>query len=111
MHASGNRLGEFWEVDKLADLPHLMEISLMNNPMFRKPMYRAAIIKRLPALIILDGKEITPEERNRIEVAGFQDQKPPPMIHFAQYPTVKVPVKLNAVNFDGVFNNFKVYQE
>ena len=33
------------------------------------------------------------------------------MIHFAQYPTVKVPVKLNAVNFDGVFNNFKVFQE
>ena len=32
------------------------------------------------------------------------------MIHFAQYPTVKVPVKLNAVNFDGVFNNMKMYQ-
>ena len=73
LFASGNRLGEFWEVDKLADLPHLMEISLMNNPMARKPMYRVAIIKRLPALIILDGKEITPEERSRIEVAGVQD--------------------------------------
>ena len=33
------------------------------------------------------------------------------MIHFAQYPTVKVPVKLNAVNFEGVFNNMKVFQE
>lgn len=33
------------------------------------------------------------------------------MIHFAQYPTVKVPVKLNAVNFDGVFNNIKAYAE
>ena len=77
--------------------------------MSRKPMYRNAIIKRLPALIILDGKEISPEERNRIETAGMSEQKPPPMIHFAQYPTVKVPVKLNSVNFDGVFNNMKMY--
>jgi hypothetical protein len=40
-----------------------MEIALLNNPMTRKPNYRIAIIKRLPALIILDGKEISPEER------------------------------------------------
>lgn len=60
---SGNRLAEFWEVDRLSELPHLMEMSLMNNPMSRKPNFRNAIIKRLPALIILDGKEITPEER------------------------------------------------
>lgn len=42
---------------------------------------------------------------------GIQDQRPPAMIHFAQYPTVKVPVKLNAVNFDGVFNNLKLFQD
>ena len=114
---SGNRVPEFWEVDRLSELPHLMEISLMNNPVARKPNYRTAIIKRLPALIVLDGKEITPEERMRIEQATGgttlmgpgQDQKNAPMIHFAQYPTVKVPVKLNAVNFDGVFNNIKAF--
>lgn len=84
----------------------------MNNPMSRKPNYRNAIIKRLPALIILDGKEISGEERQKIELSGMQgDQKPPPMIHFAQYPNAKVPVKLNAVNFDGVFNNVKMFQE
>ena len=87
--------------------------------MTRKPNYRLAIIKRLPALIILDGREITPEERQRIEQSGgiigpsgltADGQKPPAMIHYAQYnPGVKVPVKLNAVNFDGVFNNMKIY--
>lgn len=112
---------EFWEVDRLSELPHLMEIALMNNPVSRKPNYRNAIIKRLPALIVLDGKEITPEERQRIEQAAgmmiggaggaMVDQKAPPMIHFAQFPTVKVPVKLNAVNFDGVFNNIKAFSE
>lgn len=34
------------------------------------------------------------------------------MIHFAQYPSVKVPVKLNNVNFEGVFNGGKIqYQD
>jgi len=33
------------------------------------------------------------------------------MVHFSQYPTVKVPVKLNAVNFEGVFNNIKLFQD
>lgn len=114
LFVSGNRIPEFWEVDRLSELPHLMEIALMNNPVSRKPNYRTAIIKRLPALIVLDGKEITPEERMRIEQSGGMmpgDQKAPPMIHFAQYPTVKVPVKLNAVNFDGVFNNIKAFSE
>jgi Leucine-rich repeat len=114
LFVSGNRIPEFWEVDRLSELPHLMEIALMNNPVSRKPNYRTAIIKRLPALIVLDGKEITPEERMRIEQSGGMmpgDTKAPPMIHFAQYPTVKVPVKLNAVNFDGVFNNIKAFSE
>lgn len=34
-----------------------------------------------------------------------------PLVHFQQYPTVKVPVKLNPVNFDGVFNNMKFQME
>jgi len=64
---TGNRIQEFYEVDRLGELPHLMEISLMNNPMSRKPNYRIAIIKRLPSLIILDGKEISSDEKMRIE--------------------------------------------
>jgi len=42
----------------------------MNNPMSRKPNYRNVIIKKLPALIVLDGKEISQEERQRIEMIG-----------------------------------------
>ena len=81
LFVSGNRILEFWEVDRLSELPHLMEISLMNNPVSRKPNYRTAIIKRLPALIVLDGKEITSEERMRIEQVGGMmpgDHKAPP---------------------------------
>ena len=84
LHCGGNRLAEFWEVDRLADLIYMMEISLMNNPMTRKPQYRLNIIKKLPNLIVLDSKEITIDERNRIETSQMYDiQKAPPMIHYA----------------------------
>lgn len=66
-------MAEFWEVDRLADLVYLMEISLMNNPMTRKPQYRLNIIKKLQNLIVLDSKEITMEERNRIETSQIYD--------------------------------------
>jgi protein phosphatase 1 regulatory subunit 7 len=69
LHCGGNRLAEFWEVDRLAELIYMMEISLMNNPMTRKPQYRLNIIKKLPNLIVLDSKEITIDERNRIETS------------------------------------------
>ena len=62
-------------------------------------------------MIVLDAKEITIDERNRIETSQMYDQqKAPPMIHYSQYPTAKVPVKLNSVNFDGVFNNNSMQQ-
>lgn len=72
------------------------------------------VIKRLIPLMVFDGKEITNEERKRIEGAtGMIDPKQgqAPLVHFQQYPTVKVPVKLNPVNFEGVFNNVKFQME
>jgi len=43
----------------------------MNNPMTRKPQYRMSILKKLPNLIVLDGKEILADERNRVEVSNI----------------------------------------
>ena len=68
-YGGGNRLAEFQEVDRLAELVYLMEISLANNPMTRKPQYRHNVIRKLQNLIVLDGKEITIDERNRIETS------------------------------------------
>lgn len=107
----GNRIGDFWDVEKLENCPKLMELCLTSNPIAKKPMYRASVIKRIPCLLILDSREISPEERERVENVMLQEAKAPPMIHFSQYPTAKVPVKLNSVNFDGVFNNLKMFQD
>ena len=59
--------GELFEVEKLAELPQLLDLSMIANPIARKPNYRMVVIKRLMQLLVLDGKEISPEERKRIE--------------------------------------------
>lgn len=108
LHASGNRLAEFWEVDRFSELNFLMELSLFNNPMTRKPQYRQNITRKLTNLLVLDGKEVLPEERMVIDPNGqFQTQKIAPMIHYQPFQQQKMQVKLNSVNFDGVFNNQK----
>lgn len=68
------------------------------------------MIKRLLSLLVLDAKEVTIDERKRIEGSGIvmDPKSQQPLVHFQQYPTVKVPVKLNPVNFDGVFNNVRM---
>jgi len=88
-----------------------MELCLTSNPIYKKPMYRASVIKRLPNLLILDTREISGEERERIDSVMMHEAKAPPMIHFSQYPAAKVPVKLNSVNFDGVFNSMKSFAD
>lgn len=96
-----NRIQDFVEVERLRDLPNLMELVLSNNPIVRKIPYRLNVIKRLPQLMFLDAQEINNEERERVELA--QETKPPPLVHLIPQPTQKVPVKLTSVNFDAVF--------
>jgi len=103
---SGNRLTDLFELDRLYDFERLEELVLTGNPITRKNMYRLSVIKRLPTLRVLDDKDVTQEERERVEIAQEVKQQPP-LVHLAQMPTTKVPVKLTSVNFDGVFSGMK----
>ena len=47
LFASGNRIQELFEIEKLAELPQLLELTLLQNPVARKPNYRMVVIKRL----------------------------------------------------------------
>jgi len=76
LFVSGNRIQELFEIEKLAELPHLLELSMMANPIARKPNYRMVVIKRLVQLLVFDGKEISQEERKRVEgTSGIIDSK------------------------------------
>lgn len=110
LHVAGNRIQDLYEIDKVADMPMLAEVSLMQNPIARKPNYRMFVIKRMPNLVIFDGREVSFDEKKRVEGVNSSIIDPKvqnTVVHYQQYPTVKVPVKLNPVNFDGVFNNMK----
>jgi hypothetical protein len=45
---ANNRVGEFIELERVADLPELVEFSLVSNPIQRKQNYRFSVLKRMP---------------------------------------------------------------
>lgn len=102
LQAANNRISDFSELDRLTDLPNLMELNLSGNSISRKNMYRLAVIKRITQLVFLDSQEVTPEERERVE--GTPEQSPPLLVHIAQPALPKVPVKITSVNFDGLMS-------
>lgn len=67
LYLSLNRIGEFGELDRLRPLKHLLVIHMAQNPVARKPQYRAQLLSCVPTARAVDGKEVTAEERERIE--------------------------------------------
>ena len=60
------------ELDHLAALGRLHVLTLHKNPVARRQQYRFAIIHALPGIHVLDGKEISAEERERVDLAYMQ---------------------------------------
>ena len=63
LDASGTGVAEIREVAKLNSLPLLQTLNLADSPVSGVDSYRIEVIIVLPKLKILDGEEITPEER------------------------------------------------
>lgn len=91
------------ELDKLGCLPCLTELWLANNPVARKQLYRPGLLKRLPSLQFLDGREILMDERDRAEFLFSADPRPSPVyVQDTRQTTGKVPVRLTSVNFESL---------
>ena len=93
-----NKISEYSEIGRLSDITTLRELEISSNPQSRKLGYRFNVIQRIPSLIYLDGREITSEERRRIELAMQQEiskwqMAKPPQGH-------KVMVKMSNITFD-----------
>ena len=74
----GNRISDVGELDRLDHLCRsLTQLNLANNAVARKQLYRPTLAKRLSNLRFLDGKEVTPEERERAEMIFNSDRAPP----------------------------------
>lgn len=60
---TNNRIVNLSELDALASFPSLSSLSLVDNPVTRRPNYRAYVINKVPQLKILDFRKIKPKER------------------------------------------------
>ena len=74
MYLGFNRIADIAELDKLGSIPFPLEMTLGNNPVARKQLYRPSLIHRFPTLKFVDGKEISIEERERVELLFMQDR-------------------------------------
>uniref|UniRef100_A0A7S4J9U1 U2A'/phosphoprotein 32 family A C-terminal domain-containing protein n=1 Tax=Guillardia theta TaxID=55529 RepID=A0A7S4J9U1_GUITH len=107
LHVGSNRISEMSDIDKLSPLPAVVDLTLANNPVARKQLYRATAIQKLPTLKLLDNKEVTVEERERVDILFTIDAR-----NNSNYPSQavaqavanqsagKVPIKLSSVTFD-----------
>jgi len=121
LHLTSNRLADFNEIDKIAGIRTLLDISITNNPIARKAFYRISIIKRIQSLQLIDGKGIAWDERERAEASSMDRQHPHPAVRVADvarsmYPSIvqdprrmpahpqqgnhRVPVKVTSVTFE-----------
>eukprot|EP00971_Amphidinium_carterae_P332889 6467279-Amphidinium_carterae.1 len=67
LYLSLNRVAELSELEKLTPLRHLLLLNLSQNPIARKPFYRAYVIHAVQHIRVIDGKEVTEEEREKCE--------------------------------------------
>eukprot|EP00762_Andalucia_godoyi_P006959 ANDGO_08261.mRNA.1 Internalin-I len=99
LHLSCNRIMELSELDKLVELRSLLEILLVFNPVARKPMYRPHLLRRVPSLQMIDGKEVTFDERERADALYSAQEYNAAVASAAQYggPSSQMPIDRTAI--------------
>ena len=60
---TGNRVASLAEVNALSSLSSLLNLSLLQNPVTRKPNYRWYVVWKFPELRVLDFQRVTLKER------------------------------------------------
>lgn len=115
LYLSLNRIGEFGELDRLRPLKHLLVIHMAQNPVARKPQYRAQLLSCVPTARAVDGKEVTAEERERIEqliqlsdngkmnaVYVFNEPPPPTVqVTYMSAPLANIPAAAQEISRPG----------
>ncbi|GMH33137.1 hypothetical protein BSKO_00971 [Bryopsis sp. KO-2023] len=109
-----NRVTDVANLDKLSSVTSLVEISMANNPVCRKQVYRAVVLAKCPTLVSVDNQPVTLEEREYVSSlfaahpsSGAFTMDPGSMLS-RRYggPDVhgghgsKVPIRMTALNFE-----------
>eukprot|EP01012_Entosiphon_sulcatum_P022397 TRINITY_DN2733_c0_g1_i1.p1 TRINITY_DN2733_c0_g1~~TRINITY_DN2733_c0_g1_i1.p1 ORF type:complete len:1527 (-),score=315.85 TRINITY_DN2733_c0_g1_i1:41-4621(-) len=83
LSVASNRVADLNEIDKIEMLTKLQELTLTGNSITRKSLYRATVIHKIPSVVICDGREVLPEEREKAEAFFNQEyyyQQHPPNV-------------------------------
>ena len=70
-----NMFEELEDITPLSEFQSLKFLSLVGNPVAKKPAYRQAVIKMLPQLKVLDFLKVKPSEREESAEKGSKKQK------------------------------------
>jgi len=117
LNLASNRIADLSELDKLAQISGLADITLVNNPIARKIAYKPSLLFLFNNLQYIDGEQVEGIERERAELMFLSNDKPfmnygsdmktSNFVAFQQNTqqgmgpgAVKVPVKLTSVNFE-----------
>ena len=95
-----NRVSDLGELEKMAHLGALLHVVLANNPVARKQLYRPTIVRRLPGLKLVDGREVSAEERERADLIFSAEARPSGVLPDQRLLSTKVPLKLTSMNFE-----------
>ncbi|XP_065844626.1 leucine-rich repeat-containing protein 9-like isoform X3 [Oscarella lobularis] len=95
-----NRIQNMAEIEKIGFLSTLLEVSLISNPATRKQLHRPLLIYRLPLVQIIDGLDVSEEERMKIEFyfADQASQGPPEVVSSSSSSNWKSSSKTGAVS-------------
>jgi hypothetical protein len=116
LHLGANRVADMNDLDRIAALPAVLDLTLANNPVARKQLYRATAIQKLPTLKILDNKEVSAEERDRVDILFSMETRATSYVGSAapaggaQSSISKVPIKMSSVTFDQLGGAVQVQQ-
>ena len=84
LNLENNKIERFEEINHLADLTFMYDLSLLGNPFIIKPtndslevsiIYKNSILFRLPQIVILDQFEVSSEEKVRAMLFHQQQQQ------------------------------------
>ena len=93
LHLAFNRINDIGELEKLAGVGFITEITLCNNPIARRQLYRPTIICQIPSICWIDGRDVGEEERERAELFLKTEQ---PLKFFWQDIQPSVTTRLNS---------------
>ena len=85
-YLANNRLQDMGELDRLENLSNLVEVNLTNNAISRRLVRWPILVFRQPKMDIIDGIDLTDEERQKADIY-FLDQQQQQALQSFKQPT------------------------